>query len=157
MDRFWIKTVNIILIIGMFLVYNMMLDHRAQAEEVARLQAELESSNLQLDEYEKALNQNKTDQEEVAESDYTDGTYQASARGYGGDITIELTIEKGVMMNLNILSAPAEDGAYLQMASSIIKDILKNQSADVDTISGATYSSTGIRAATAKALEQAHK
>ncbi len=59
MNRFWIKTVNIILIIGMFLVYNMTLEHRAQAEEIAGLQAELESSNLQLDEYEKALNRIK--------------------------------------------------------------------------------------------------
>lgn len=38
------------------------------------------------------------------------------------------------------------------MAKSIIDDIIKNQSSDVDTVSGATYSSTGIKEAVRKAL-----
>ena len=45
--------------------------------------------------------------------------------------------------------------AYLTTAESILDDILKAQSADVDTVSGATFSSTGIRDAVSDALEQA--
>ena len=48
-----------------------------------------------------------------------------------------------------------EDGAYLSMAEDIIPTIIEAQSADVDTISGATFSSTGIKEAVTQALEEA--
>ena len=41
------------------------------------------------------------------------------------------------------------------MAEDIIPTILEAQSAEVDTISGATFSSTGIKEAVAQALEEA--
>ena len=41
------------------------------------------------------------------------------------------------------------------MAEEIIPAIIEAQSADVDTISGATFSSTGIKDAVAQALEKA--
>ena len=41
------------------------------------------------------------------------------------------------------------------MAKDKIEDIVDAQSADVDTISGATFSSTGIREAVTQALEKA--
>ena len=40
------------------------------------------------------------------------------------------------------------------MAKDIIPEIIDAQSADVDTISGATFSSTGIKNATAQAREK---
>ena len=54
-------------------------------------------------------------------------------------------------------SAEKEDGAYLAMAEDIIPKIIEAQSAEVDTISGATFSSTGIKNAAEQALEQAVK
>ena len=54
-------------------------------------------------------------------------------------------------------SADGEDGSYLTMAKDIIPKILDAQSAEVDTISGATFSSTGIKNATKQALEKAVK
>ena len=41
------------------------------------------------------------------------------------------------------------------MAEDIIPEILEAQSAEVDTVSGATFSSTAIREASAQALEKA--
>ena len=41
------------------------------------------------------------------------------------------------------------------MAKDIIPAIIDAQSAEVDTISGATFSSTGIKNAVAQALEEA--
>ena len=64
-------------------------------------------------------------------------------------------IENGKISEINITSAEKEDGAYLSMAEDIIPSILEAQSADVDTISGATFSSTGIKEAVAQALEEA--
>jgi len=43
------------------------------------------------------------------------------------------------------------------MAEDIIPTIIDAQSADVDTISGATFSSTGIRNAAQEAIEKAEK
>ena len=68
---------------------------------------------------------------------------------------MEVLIEDGEITEINILEANAEDDAYLTTAESILDDILKAQSADVDTVSGATFSSTGIRDAVSDALEQA--
>ena len=48
-----------------------------------------------------------------------------------------------------------DSGAYFAMAQDVIPDIIEKQSADVDTISGATFSSTGIRDAARQALEKA--
>lgn len=56
-----------------------------------------------------------------------------------------------------MISAEKEDGAYLSMAKDIIPQIIDAQSADIDTISGATFSSTGIKNASEQALEKAVK
>lgn len=154
MNRCFVKIINLILILGIIYGYNTTLESRAKAEEIDRLSAELESSKAQLGKYEEFFESTES-MEEPVESDYKDGVYKAAAKGYGGDITVEVTIKKGVMTDLKIVSAPNEDGAYLKMASKIVKDILQNQSAEVDTVSGATYSSTGIRDAAGAALEKA--
>ena len=58
---------------------------------------------------------------------------------------------------INVISAEKEDGAYLSMAKDMIPKIIDAQSADIDTISGATFSSTGIKNASEQALEKAVK
>ena len=65
--------------------------------------------------------------------------------------------EKSKIAEINVVSAEKEDGAYLSMAKDIIPKIIDAQSADVDTISGATFSSTGIKNASEQALEKAVK
>lgn len=70
---------------------------------------------------------------------------------------MEVKVEDNIITEVSILSAEKEDGAYLSMAKDIIPEILEAQSADVDTISGATFSSTGIREASKQALEKAAK
>ena len=92
---------------------------------------------------------------ENGNEDYEDGSYEGSGVGFGGEIRVEVLIEDGEITEINILEANAEDDAYLTTAESILDDILKAQSDDVDTISGATFSSTGIRDAVSDALEQA--
>ena len=68
---------------------------------------------------------------------------------------MEVTIENGEITSIEVKEAQKEDSAYLEMAKDIIEDIVDAQSADVDTISGATFSSTGIREADTQALEKA--
>ena len=88
---------------------------------------------------------------------YEDGIWKGEAQGFGGVIQVEVTVEGGSITDISIVSAEKEDGAYLSMAEDIIPTIIDAQSADVDTISGATFSSTGIKNAVAQALEEAAK
>ena len=93
--------------------------------------------------------------EENGTAEYEDGTYEGSGTGFGGEIRVEVLIEDGTIHEINILQADDEDDAYLNTAEAILKDIISAQSADVDTVSGATFSSLGIRDAVTDALEQA--
>ena len=84
-----------------------------------------------------------------------DGVYTGTGNGYGGAIEIQLTVSGGRMTDIVITSADRETAAYLNRAKSLIGTVLSNQSADVDTISGATFSSSGIRDAIKAAISKA--
>ena len=86
---------------------------------------------------------------------YKDGTYTGEAEGYGGTIQVEVTLAGDEITSINVVSAPGEDSAYLSQAESVIDSILSAQSTDVDTVSGATFSSTGILNAVDAALGKA--
>ena len=86
---------------------------------------------------------------------YTDGVYLAEAEGYGGPIQLRVTISDGQILAIDIVSAEDETFRYLNRARKVIDSILAAQSAEVDTVSGATYSSGAIREAVQLALAQA--
>ena len=88
-------------------------------------------------------------------SSYKDGTYYGSAEGFGGSIQVEVVISGGVITSIRIVSAPYETAEYLNSAKSVITSILSTGSPNVDAVSGATYSSTGIINAVKRALGQA--
>ena len=50
-----------------------------------------------------------------------------------------------------------DDEAFLKRAKQTAKDVVKNQTLEVDTVSGATYSSRGILAAIEEALKEAER
>ena len=56
------------------------------------------------------------------------------------------------IQSISIVSAPGEDAAFLNRAKGVIDRIIASQSVDVDTVSGATFSSKGILAAVENAL-----
>ena len=94
-------------------------------------------------------------EEALALGPYQDGSYTASAQGFGGDVTVTVTIEGGYLTDIRVDDAAGEDAAYFSMAEAILDDIMAAQSAEVDTVSGATFSSTGLKNAVAAALEEA--
>ena len=81
-----------------------------------------------------------------------DGAYQGTARGFGGDVTVEVAVENGYIQTIEIISAEHEDKAWLDMAVALLDTIPAEQSTDVDVVSDATYSSAGIINATKNAL-----
>ena len=97
---------------------------------------------------------NNTTDDTTTDSDYVykDGTYTGEAEGYGGTIQVEVTLAGDEITSINVVSAPGEDSAYLSQAESVINSVISAQSTDVDTVSGATFSSTGILNAVDEAL-----
>jgi len=84
--------------------------------------------------------------------DVKDGTYKGSANGYGGKVTVNVTVSKKTMTAIDIVSAPGETDSFFQHAKGVIDEMLTAQSTDVDVVSGATYSSNGIIGAVKNAL-----
>ena len=92
---------------------------------------------------------------EVPEGGYQDGTYQGSGTGFGGTITVQVTVSGGKITAVDILSASGETGSYFASAQGVVSKVLSSQSPNVDAVSGATYSSNGIIQAVQNALSQA--
>ncbi|MDY2509193.1 MAG: FMN-binding protein [Ruminococcus callidus] len=144
---FWMKLFSCVLVVGILLAYQSVQQSRTQKETISSLTAELEQQQ--------AITMVSSDSS--TDSPYKDGVYQGEAQGYGGKVVVELTIEEGILTDLNILSAKQEDTAYLEAASALLETILEEQSTDVDVVSGATFSSNGILHATEAALRKAEK
>ena len=100
----------------------------------------------------------QTDSEETSDDSdnvYKNGTFEGSGTGYGGTITVQVTLEDNTIIAVSVVSAPGEDSAYLSQGENVINSIISEQNTDVDTISGATFSSTGILEAVNDALSKA--
>ena len=145
MKDFLIRSFCLAAVILILAGYNQVLKDRSKDEEITKLEAQV--TKLQ-QEKEKTVDIKGT---------YPDGRWEGGAKGFGGMITVLVTVEKGTISEIEITSADDEDNAYLSMAEDIIPKIIEAQSVDVDTVSGATFSSTGIRDAVSEALKQAEQ
>ena len=87
-------------------------------------------------------------------SAYADGTYYGTGTGFSGALTVEVVISGGKISSIQIMDTSDGD-SYIQSASGLISNIIATQSTNVDTVSGATYSSVGIIEAVRNALSQA--
>lgn len=142
MREFCVRIVSLVMVVAALIGYNTVLDAREKDEQIEELNAQL--AGLQ-----------GAETGEIIGGNYKDGTYTGEGDGFGGKISVEIKVEEKKITEINILSAEGEDGAYLSMAKDIIPKIIEAQSTEVDTISGATFSSTGIKEASAEALEKA--
>ncbi|MDY2986624.1 MAG: FMN-binding protein [Peptoniphilus sp.] len=82
------------------------------------------------------------------------GNFEGIGKGYNGDIKVNITINSGKMEDIEIIDSN-DDEEYLLQMDGLIKAILENESIDVDTISGATFSSNGVIDAVKDALMKA--
>ena len=146
---FLIAMLNIIIIIGALGVYQAIAIHRQDAEKIAKLQKTVKE--LQNGGVTAAGGTSGTS------SAYKDGAYQGSAKGFGGNITVKVTVKGDKIKSIDIVNASGKDASYLTSAKSVIGEMLQNQITDVDTVSGATFSSSGIINAVIAALEKAER
>ena len=136
------------------------LEEAAKNQEAAKAQAESAAKDNATKEDTADTESTDADSEDTEESDdsenvYKDGTYTGSAQGFGGAITVEVTLASDEITDIQVTSAPGEDSAYLSQGEGVISSIISAQSTDVDTVSGATFSSTGIINAVVDALGKA--
>lgn len=94
-------------------------------------------------------------QTEAAAGMYTPGTYTATAKGYGGDVTVTMTFEADRIVEVTITG----DGETAGIGSAAIEEmpaqILEAQSAEVDGVSTASYSTKAVKTAAADCIAQA--
>ncbi len=151
------KTVCLFLVVGILFCYQVKANTRA--ELIAAHDSEQSEADALQKEYDKQVAEAKAAFEgKSTEVDlkYKDGKYQGSSMGFGGDITVEITVENDKITALEVLDHSGEDDAYFNTAVAVVDTILENGSTDgVDTVSGATFSSTGIIGAVNAALEEA--
>lgn len=141
--NFAIRTVSLLLVLGVLWQYQHIAASRAAvvAERQQRID-EVEAYNAALTE------------QDVASS-YNDGTYEGAGMGFGGEITVSVTVADGKVAEITVLSADGEDPAYYDQALAVLDEIVSAQSTEVDTVSGATFSSTGLIEAAVDALGKA--
>lgn len=92
---------------------------------------------------------------DVPKDGYKDGTYQGSGTGFGGTVTVQVTVSGGKITAIDIVDASGETPSYFSSAKGVIGKMLAGQTPNVDAVSGATYSSNGIIQAVQNALSKA--
>lgn len=86
-----------------------------------------------------------------------DGTYTAKARGMAGFVSARLEIKDGRINHVD-LDLTTETPQYGQKAQKKLEqEIMTQQSADIDAVTGATFTSNGVKDAVRQALKQAEK
>ena len=131
------------------------LEEAAKNQEAAIAQAQRDAKDKDDAAKEDAEEADTEEESDDSENVYKDGTYTGSAQGFGGAITVQVTLANDEITDIQVTSAPGEDSAYLSQGEGVISSIICTQSTDVDTVSGATSSSTGIINAVVDALGKA--
>ena len=83
------------------------------------------------------------------------GTYKATAAGFHGDITLEVTVDAETITDIQILEQTETEGIGAAALPELVTKVLDNQTLGIDGISGATVTSNGFKTAMEDALKQA--
>lgn len=74
---------------------------------------------------------------------YNEGVYYGTAEGYNGDITVAIVIQENTLKAVLVIGEE-DDDTFFNRAMDVVTQMMKKQSTEVDTVSGATYSSKGL-------------
>lgn len=85
---------------------------------------------------------------------FKDGIFEGEGEGFNGKTKVSIEVQNGIIKKIDILSSD-DDESYLNEATKLIPTIIEKQNSNVDSISGATYSSKGIILAVENALKNA--
>ena len=85
---------------------------------------------------------------------YRNGTFNGSAPGYNGDMTVQVTIKNGWIAQTKI-TGTKDDADYIAKIQPLMAAVMEKQTTKTDTVSGATFSSCGFLDAVDQAIEKA--
>lgn len=86
---------------------------------------------------------------------YTAGVYSASAKGFGGNVTVTITVDSNSITAVEIDGADETENVGQASFDEFKEQIISAQSAEIDGVSGATFTSDAVKEATASALATA--
>ena len=97
---------------------------------------------------------------QTSSSGLTDGTFTGQAANTRfGPVQVQITVSGGAITDVQVPQYPSESGRDQQINSRalpvLVKETVQAQSAQVDMVSGATYTSTGYRTSLQSALDEA--
>ncbi len=93
--------------------------------------------------------------EDISDMNLADGTYEGTEKGFGGNIKVEVEVKDGKVANIEILEHGETESIAGPAMEGIPSAIVDAQSVEIDNVSGATFSSKGIKAAVMDALSKA--
>lgn len=80
----------------------------------------------------------------TVQGNFKDGVYEGTGKGNNGDITVEVTVEGGNIVSVVLKEHGETGGIYEAAEKGVVEEMIAGQTADVDTVSGATNTSKGI-------------
>ncbi len=94
--------------------------------------------------------------EDMTGNIYRDGTFTGEAQGYRPGLKVSVTIKNNKIVSIKITEHNEENSRfYTKPINTIPQKIIAAQNLEVDVVSGATFTSTGIINAVRNALSQA--
>lgn len=92
---------------------------------------------------------------------YKDGTYTGSVSdAFYGNVQVQVSVNNGEISDIKFLQHPTDRERSIQinnMAMPVLRqEVIQSQNANVDTVSGATYTSQAFIQSLSSALNQAH-
>ena len=82
-------------------------------------------------------------------------TYTSTVNGYGGEMVVETTIDNGVITDVQVVSEHETLVVFERALPLLQERIISANTADVDTVSAATFTSYAVKSAVADAMKQA--
>jgi uncharacterized protein with FMN-binding domain len=99
--------------------------------------------------------QNSNSTTNSSEVKYKDGVYTGTGDGFEPNLKLSVTVKDGKITDIKTISNNETESFYNNAFNTVSKEIISKQSTEVDSVSGATFSSKGIMAAVKDALKNA--
>ena len=97
----------------------------------------------------------KTASAEEIPSEFIPGTYTATAMGFGGDVTVSITVDETKILEATITADGETESIGQVAAKKLAEEIVIIQGYDFDAISGATHTVQAVRQACESCIAQA--
>ena len=90
------------------------------------------------------------------DSGMKDGTYSSTQQGFGGEVSVTLTIANGKIETAELVGDNETENVGKAALSTLSDQIIEKQSAEIDGVSGATVTSNAVKAGIQACLDEAN-